>query len=68
MERAVIRGKYDRDSETERIKIIVSAAPGTGGRARQRATNIWNEEAEFHAEFTDYLDTELPDNVYVPPA
>lgn len=66
MERAVIRGKYTRGSETQLIKIIISAAPGTGGRSRQRANNIWNEQSEFESEIEAFLDEELPDNDTTP--
>jgi hypothetical protein len=66
MERATVRGRYDRDAETEAIVIILSASPATGGRSRFRQKNVWDTITEFNSEFEAFLDTELPENDLTP--
>lgn len=66
MVRAMIRGKYDRDAETAAIKIMLSASPGTGGRQRQRETNVWDTITEYTGEIAEWVDTNLPENVPAP--
>jgi hypothetical protein len=66
MERATVRGRYDRDAETQAIVIILSASPATGGRARFRQKNVWDTITEFNSEFEEFLDTQLPENDLTP--
>ncbi len=62
MERAVIRGRYDRTQPTQAVKLILTAAPATGGRSRQRASNVWDTKEEVIGDIADWLTTNLPEN------
>jgi len=63
MERAILKGRTWVNGEERSLKIVLFAAPSTGGRARQRG--IMEQEAMDGnplVAIETFLDTELPDN------
>lgn len=66
MVRATIRGKYDPDSETAKVTLLVQGAPQTGGRARTRIKNEWGDVQEALDELADFLAENLPENEPAP--
>lgn len=64
--RLQLRGRYDREAETEKVRIIVSSAPQTGGRSRQFGKEVYDTVEDFESDFGDYLDQSFPDNTPAP--
>lgn len=66
MERAVLMVRYDRSAETQAVRVNLLAAPGTGGRSRQRDTELWDTVVEFEGDIAGFIDDALPGNVPPP--
>lgn len=62
VERLVIRGKFDREAEVEQVKLIISSAPATGGRSRQRAVEVYDDIAQTVNDLPTFLTQTFPDN------
>lgn len=65
MERATIRGRIDTSTDPYSVRLAVSAAPGSGGRMRQRGSFSFDLPELSSDDIEEWLNTDLPDNELV---